>query len=158
MTEADPIPVVSDPPEGSPENVQKSPEPASENLQTDSDPPPDRAPEPSSDAPKKKRKRSEAQVTQLQVARKKAAEKKRATKKIKVEKEKTKIIGDDGFEVMDEFSWKNEFAKVFILGGISLASVAVQQHFSQTKKQPPSLPKKVSESSKDSDDIYTDWT
>ena len=112
--------------------------------------------------PKKKRKRSPAQIKWLENARKA-----KATKKRKVLKNPLKIEKKYATETEEpSFSWSKEVAKAALLASLGLASVYVQQTFAQEKKQPvvetqttttkdntaaapPMQKKKVSQSSKD---------
>jgi hypothetical protein len=82
--------------------------------------------------PKKKRKRSEAQINALASARKSKLSKMSSKKKpVKIERQYETPISD--------FSWTKEICKASILASLGLASIYVQQKCAQTPPPPPEV-------------------
>ena len=80
--------------------------------------------------PKKKRKRSEAQVNSLAAARKSKLSKMSSKKKpVKIERQYAESPSA-------EFSWTKEICKASILASLGLASIYVQQKCAQTVPPP----------------------
>ena len=88
--------------------------------------------------PKKKRKRSPAQMKALANARKSKAQKKRKVLKrpLKIEARALEAHAE-----ASTFSWTSEICKVSLLGALGLASVYVQRRFDQDKPTSPVVEK-----------------